>query len=132
MWRARAAALQLACSLLVLLGGAWAALTPGSTLVPNNVYYYQPGQDQLAVFAQGVEFQGRLLANTSAASQSECAAVCAADPECDLFGYTDCAVVQVRRPPAMLLRLPMRRLLRCCWPACLHAACQWLVLPSCL
>lgn len=95
-WRARAAALRLACSLLVLLGGTLAALAPGSTLVPDNVYYFQPAQDELAVFARGVEFAARLVANVSAATPEDCAAVCAADPACDVFGYTECAEVQVR------------------------------------
>lgn len=81
------------CSALHL---ALAALAPNSTLVPDNIFYLQTGPDQLAVVAPGIEFQGRLLRNTSAASVSECSAACLNDSTCDLFGFTECSEVEVR------------------------------------
>ncbi|KAI7842434.1 hypothetical protein COHA_004073 [Chlorella ohadii] len=77
--------LQLLLLLLAALAGPSCAL---SSLVPDNIFYRQLAQDQVAVFAPGVQFGGKPLRNTTASSAEACAQLCHDQAEgCDLFNF---------------------------------------------
>lgn len=95
-----------------LLGPAAGAPAEGSTLTPNDIYYSQSGQE-LSIFAPAVEFAAQpLLAQQPAASAQECAGLCWQDAECKLWGFTDCAEVEVRPQGAARWESRLRPLCR--------------------
>ena len=84
--RAAAAALLL-LSLAAAAGHASAALGLGSSLIPDNIFYRQLGQDEVAVFAPGVQFAGQALRNATTSSAEACAQLCSKGGDCDLFNF---------------------------------------------
>ncbi len=114
--------LQLLLLLLAALAGPSCAL---SSLVPDNIFYRQLAQDQVAVFAPGVQFGGKPLRNTTASSAEACAQLCHDQAEgCDLFNFVggSVQVTQRRRPrpPLGAARL-VAALLSCPDRCCLQA-----------
>lgn len=85
------ASLPLAAVLLLCcLGPALAAVQPGDTLVPDNIFYQQLPNGALTTLAQGVELEGDLLRSIDASTPAACAQACYNDPDCQLFGHTQC------------------------------------------